>query len=81
MAESRAATREQLQELHKLVAEKLLQYLTEVPTQEMSASWLAVAAKFLEANGVTVNLAEVRDVRKALSELSTLSLPFPISSQ
>jgi hypothetical protein len=77
VAESRAATQDQLEELHRLVAERLLEYLTTVPVSEMSAQWLECARKFLAQNGIQANLGEIRDVRKSLAELATLSMPFP----
>ncbi|ENO74797.1 hypothetical protein [Thauera sp. 63] len=48
-----AAPREQLQELHRLLAGTFLDYLTKTPQDECTASMLEVIRSFLRDNGIT----------------------------
>lgn len=76
MSESKAATQEQLWELWQAVLDELMRYFKETPQGKSKAAYLAVAVRFLEANRIALDASELRDVRKSLSELRGLSLPF-----
>ena len=69
----KGARREQLEQLHALVLNALLDAFKQ---PEMSAAMLAVARKFLRDNGVTVDAAGAADLQRSLQELRSISLPF-----
>lgn len=77
MTTSKAATREELEVLHRHVLLALLRYFESPPKGDIEAAWVKVAVAFLEMNDIAINTTEARDIRQALSELSGLSLPFP----
>ncbi|MGZ9928096.1 hypothetical protein ACXYTC_24245, partial [Escherichia coli] len=70
----------ELQELHRAVAEVLLQGLREAPDCEASgrsgveAALLRVASAFLRDNQITVDGAALSDLRQSMSELTDLSV-------
>jgi hypothetical protein len=69
----RRATREQLHELHRLVAERLLTYFTETPASEIKATLVECAIAFLRLNDVNVSSMAMGQVRE---QLLALALPF-----
>jgi hypothetical protein len=82
MAESKAATQGDLEELHRAVAEALMAEFAETTPcphcrrKGVSPAMLKVAARFLAQNGISVDAAALADVRRSLSELTGLNLPF-----
>jgi hypothetical protein len=70
----KGATREQLEQLHALLLEALLEEFK--GEQPPSASVMAVARKFLKDSGIVVNAAAAADLRQSLEQLRSLSLPF-----
>lgn len=71
-----AAPREQLQELHRLLAGTFLDYLTKTPQDECTASMLEVIRSFLRDNGITKDLTSYADVQSSLGSLTSLDIPF-----
>lgn len=70
------ATREQLEDLHKLLCESFHSYLLDTPADKRRASMIAEIRAFLRDNNVTKNLGSAKDVAKSLDELSGLGVPF-----
>ena len=75
-AESKAATRAQLWELHAAVLDALLAYFANPPEGGITAAWVNVARAFLRDNNIIVDGVNLADVRRSLGELHALSLPF-----
>lgn len=76
-----AATEERLWELHRLVLDAMLDHFTHTPREALRPAWIAVAARFLFDNGVTLDMTEIGDIRRSLSEMSALSVPFPTKTK
>lgn len=81
MSDRKAATEEELQELHRAVASALLQALNEESCEACKRSAVApamlkCAIAFLSNNGIHLDVAAIRDVRTSLREMTGLSLPF-----
>jgi hypothetical protein len=75
-AESKAATRERLWELHAAVLDALLAYFANPPEGGPTAAWISCARAFLRDNNVTIDGVSLADVRRSLGELRALSFPF-----
>jgi hypothetical protein len=73
---SQRATREQLEELHGLLAKILLDYLKNTPPNRLRANKLEIVRSFLLQNGVKKDMNSGREVKAALADLSETDLPF-----
>lgn len=70
------ATREELQEIHRVLCETFMDYLTNTPPGRIRASMLDVIRSFLKDNHISKNLSQAKDVTESLKDLSELSVPF-----
>ncbi|UCV01867.1 hypothetical protein [Dechloromonas denitrificans] len=70
------ATREQLEDLHRVLCKALMDYLLDTPADKRRASMIAEIRAFLRDNNVTKSLGAAKDVAKSLDELSGLGVPF-----
>lgn len=73
---SKAATREQMEELHKLVLETMLDYLKTTPPAKRRGSMLEVIRAFLKDNRIHATTSP-DSLRSGLERLQYLQLPFP----
>jgi hypothetical protein len=73
---SKAATREQMEELHRLVAEALLEYMNMTPPAKRRASMLDVIRMFLKDNRIQAD-GSAESLRAGLERLKYFELPFP----
>lgn len=73
---SKAATREQLQELHRLVTEALLEYMTTTPPAKRRASMMECIRGFLRDNRIQADPTP-ESLRAGLERLQGMELPFP----
>lgn len=69
-------TREQLRDLHSILTETLLLYMTTTPPEKRRAGMLEVIRAFLKDNGVTKNIESARDVSSTLESINDIELPF-----
>lgn len=70
------ATREDLQEIHRLLTEAFFRYLQETPRENQRASMFEVIRSFLRDNGITKDLNLHKDVQTSLVSLASLDIPF-----
>src|SRR5687767_5100478 len=77
MNDSKAATRERLQQLWADVADSLIAYFRETSRDQLTAAMLEVATGFLKQNGFTLDqMSDPTGAQARLSQLAALSLPF-----
>lgn len=70
------ASREDLQELHGLMASLFLKYMREPEQYKVNAFLLGVIRQFLKDNNVSKDHGQTHDLRKSLEELAGIDFPF-----
>lgn len=76
----RTASREQMEELHRLLLESCAEYLAETPPEKRKASMLAVIRAFLRDNGISAQTIRQGGIDAATAKLHAMTaLPFKAS--
>ena len=72
------ATQEQLEDLHRAVAESLLAYFKRVSPEKRRAQMVMCAINFLKANSVKKSVTERATVGDTLESLADADMPFDV---